>query len=172
MELQITSIFAIIAISAIIALASNVMTEKSAPKPPPISEFKSFSSKIKTSSKPEIINLLVIDEVSTNNWYKLFQKQKLSDGTPIRVEQCGWQDIDIYVEDISSGKGRAICNLSATSSPIFGTPQNTNRFAMVSKLIALERFLQILFLLETLRDEEDRIFVIYFMDFILQIFQV
>jgi hypothetical protein len=103
------------------------MMENCTPTPPPLSEFKSFSAKIKTSSKPEIINLLVIDEVSTNNWYKLFHKQKLSDGTPIRVEQCGWQDIDIYVEDISTGNGRAICNLSPSSSPIFGTPQNTSR---------------------------------------------
>jgi hypothetical protein len=51
-----------------------------------LKEYK--QKKIELSTKKDIINLLVIDNSTVNNYYKLFSKLSLNDGTKIKIEQC------------------------------------------------------------------------------------
>lgn len=76
--------------------------------------------------KRDHIKVLVIDQSPLNNYFKLFNKKTLEDGTPIKVDQCGWENIDLYVQSEKEG-GRAVCEIQPSLDPIYGSPQKDPR---------------------------------------------
>ncbi|KAL6079761.1 Asparaginyl-tRNA synthetase, cytoplasmic (Asparagine--tRNA ligase) (AsnRS) [Balamuthia mandrillaris] len=65
--------------------------------------------------------LLVVDY--TTNWYAKFAKATLRDGTPIRVEQTEWKDMNV---EASSEEG-AVVHLKASENPLPFSTQKEER---------------------------------------------
>ena len=80
-----------------------------------------------SSKKPsKKITLLVIKSGNDGqqNFYDLFAKQKLRDGTMVHVEQGGWDDIQLTAYSDSK---RPVVNLKPAMRPLPKTPQNRVR---------------------------------------------
>ena len=63
--------------------------------------------------------LLVIGGSSSINWYKLFEGAEIN-GEPVKVEHASWDDITL----VSYSDSGCVITLSASKTPLPGTPQN------------------------------------------------
>eukprot|EP01084_Bolivina_argentea_P225089 380476_1 len=98
--------------------------------------FKKKKKKSDESAPKKSIALLVIrGGESGQNFYKLFEKCKLKNGTGVKVEQASWRDIQLtsYSDNI-----KPIVSLKPSLKPLPNTPQNRVRSIQPDFLLVRE----------------------------------
>eukprot|EP01084_Bolivina_argentea_P122902 217810_1 len=85
---------------------------------------KTKSDDVASKSDKKITLLVVRSGTSQQNFYNLFAKCQLKDGTRVEVEQAGWEKIQLtaYSDNL-----RPVVNLLPSLKPLPKTPQNRVR---------------------------------------------
>jgi len=95
--------------------------------PPQIIAPKKFDPEDHGLNKPPAAKprtVLVVDPDEKHNWYKLFEGCLDDKGLPVRVEQCGFEDMQLA--SYSTGSGCWV-DIARSKKPIPGTSQNQMR---------------------------------------------